>query len=51
MNEHQINLGEGLKKVHPNCFVAQSTTYDKMSCKIDVSFFFAKNGKNIAFYV
>jgi hypothetical protein len=40
MNEHQINLGEGLKRVHPNCFVAQSTTYDRMFGKLDMSILF-----------
>jgi hypothetical protein len=35
-NEHQINSGEGLNRIHPNFFVAHSTTYDKTFRKIDV---------------
>jgi hypothetical protein len=41
-NEHQINSGEGLKRVHPNCFVAQLTTYDRMFGKIDMFIFLKK---------
>jgi len=43
-NEHQINSREGLTRIHPNFFVAQSTTYDNTFGKIDVFIFMFNDG-------
>jgi hypothetical protein len=48
-NEHQINSGEGLNRIHPNFFVARSTAYDKMFRKIDVFIILKKMAKIFPF--